>query len=47
MFKPCIDIHDGSVKQIVGGTLSSSADAGGPTLVTNFVSSKPADEFAR
>lgn len=33
-FRPCIDLHDGRVKQIVGGTLS---DHGGE-LVTNFVS---------
>jgi phosphoribosylformimino-5-aminoimidazole carboxamide ribotide isomerase len=34
MFRPCIDLHDGKVKQIVGGTLG-----GDPTrLRTNFVS---------
>ncbi|KAK0486965.1 hypothetical protein EDD18DRAFT_1260050 [Armillaria luteobubalina] len=33
-FRPCIDLHDGQVKQIVGGTLSdTSPDA----LRTNFV----------
>ena len=40
MFRPCIDLHDGKVKQIVGGTLG---DAG---LRTNFVSEKPASWFA-
>lgn len=33
-FRPCIDIHDGKVKQIVGGTLTDRGDA--PR--TNFVS---------
>ncbi len=43
MFRPCIDLHEGKVKQIVGGTLS---DAGGE-LRTNFVSEKPASWFAQ
>jgi phosphoribosylformimino-5-aminoimidazole carboxamide ribonucleotide (ProFAR) isomerase len=34
LFRPCIDIHDGHVKQIVGGTLSET-DPG--SLKTNFV----------
>ncbi|KAJ7638811.1 Phosphoribosylformimino-5-aminoimidazole carboxamide ribotide isomerase [Roridomyces roridus] len=34
-FRPCIDLHDGKVKQIVGGTLSEAAP---DTLKTNFVS---------
>jgi len=33
-FRPCIDLHEGRVKQLVGGTL----DAGSGTLRTNFVS---------
>ena len=40
MFHPCIDLHEGKVKQIVGGTLG---DAG---LRTNFVSEKSAAWFA-
>jgi phosphoribosylformimino-5-aminoimidazole carboxamide ribotide isomerase len=40
MFRPCIDLHEGKVKQIVGGTLG---DAG---LRTNFVSAKSAMWFA-
>src|SRR6185295_17862031 len=40
MFRPCIDLHEGKVKQIVGGTL----DSGG--LRTNFVSDKSAAWFA-
>ncbi|MEY2408761.1 MAG: phosphoribosylformimino-5-aminoimidazole carboxamide ribotide isomerase [Verrucomicrobiota bacterium] len=42
MFRPCIDLHEGKVKQIVGGTL---ADAAGG-LRTNFVSERPASWFA-
>ena len=42
MFRPCIDLRDGKVVQIVGGTLSDN-----PTAVrTNFVSEKPASWFA-
>jgi phosphoribosylformimino-5-aminoimidazole carboxamide ribotide isomerase len=40
MFRPCIDLHEGKVKQIVGGTLGDSG------LRTNFVSDKPAAWFA-
>ena len=42
MFRPCIDLHEGKVKQIVGGTLG--ADAG--QLKTNFVSDRPAAWYA-
>lgn len=42
VFRPCIDLHEGRVKQIVGGTLS---DAGG-ALRTNFVSERSAGWFA-
>lgn len=41
-FRPCIDIHGGEVKQIVGGTLKDQ-DAG---LVTNFTAEKPSSHFA-
>ena len=41
MFRPCIDLHEGKVKQIVGGTL------GGAGLRTNFVSEKSAAWFAQ
>jgi phosphoribosylformimino-5-aminoimidazole carboxamide ribotide isomerase len=40
MFRPCIDLHEGKVKQIVGGTLG---DAG---LRTNFISEKSSAWFA-
>jgi phosphoribosylformimino-5-aminoimidazole carboxamide ribotide isomerase len=33
-FRPCIDLHDGHVKQIVGGTLD---DHNPNALRTNFV----------
>lgn len=41
-FRPCIDLHDGLVKQIVGATLQDNG--GGPT--ENFVSSQSAGWFA-
>lgn len=42
-FRPCIDLHDGVVKQIVGTTLSD----GEPKAVkTNFVAEKPPAWFA-
>lgn len=39
-FRPCIDLHEGQVKQIIGGSLS---DAGADT---NFVSDKEASHYA-
>src|SRR6267378_3752202 len=42
MFRPCIDLHEGKVKQIVGGTLST----GSAQLKTNYVSDRPASWFA-
>ena len=42
-FRPCIDLHDGKVKQIVGSTLSDEPGAG---PVTNFEASKPSEDFA-
>ncbi|XP_068660308.1 1-(5-phosphoribosyl)-5-[(5-phosphoribosylamino)methylideneamino] imidazole-4-carboxamide isomerase, chloroplastic [Aristolochia californica] len=44
-FRPCIDIHNGKVKQIVGSTLKDTAEAGS-TLITNFVSDKSPAVFA-
>ncbi|MDX1952886.1 MAG: phosphoribosylformimino-5-aminoimidazole carboxamide ribotide isomerase [Verrucomicrobiota bacterium] len=43
MFRPCIDLHEGRVKQIVGGTLSDS----GEQLRTHFVSEHSSGWFAR
>ncbi|VFQ99610.1 unnamed protein product [Cuscuta campestris] len=45
-FRPCIDIHKGIVKQIVGSTLQDTKD-GDSSLVTNFVSDKSAAEYAK
>ncbi len=42
MFRPCIDLHEGKVKQIVGGTLAE--ERGG--LRTNFVADRPAAWYA-
>ncbi|MGO8677790.1 MAG: phosphoribosylformimino-5-aminoimidazole carboxamide ribotide isomerase [Limisphaerales bacterium] len=42
MFRPCIDLHEGKVKQIVGGTL----EAGPGRLQTNFVSERSAAWYA-
>lgn len=42
MFRPCIDLHEGKVKQIVGGSLNDRA-AG---LRTNFVSERSSAWFA-
>ncbi len=41
-FRPCIDIHNGKVKQIVGGSLKDAADF----AVENFVSEQDAGFFA-
>ncbi|KAL5507867.1 HIS6 [Sanghuangporus vaninii] len=43
VFRPCIDLHDGRVKQIVGSTLSDDSSA----LRTNFVASETPAHFAR
>ncbi len=42
-FRPCIDLHGGLVKQVVGGTFGAGDD-GGPR--ENFVSQKPAGHYA-
>ncbi|CAN1277335.1 1-(5-phosphoribosyl)-5-[(5-phosphoribosylamino)methylideneamino] imidazole-4-carboxamide isomerase, chloroplastic [Linum perenne] len=44
-FRPCIDIHKGKVKQIVGSTLRDS-NTEGSGLVTNFESDMSAAQFA-
>ena len=56
-FRPCIDLHDGKVKQIVGASLkdlkdaspatsSSSSSSGDSKPVENFVSAEPAAHYA-
>ncbi len=42
-FRPCIDLHHGQVKQIIGGTLRDEGT--GP--VENFVAEQPAGWFAK
>lgn len=42
-FRPCIDIHNGKVKQIVGGSLKDA----GNSATENFVSAQTADFYAR
>ncbi len=40
-FRPCIDLHDGKVKQIVGSTLDADGRA-----TTNFIAEQPPAYFA-
>ena len=41
-FRPCIDIHNGSVKQIVGGSIAGTDES----VVENFVSEQDAAFYA-
>jgi len=43
MFRPCIDLHEGRVKQIVGGSLSDDPSS----VRTNYVAERPAAWYAR
>ncbi len=43
-FRPCIDLHNGKVKQIVGSTLNDDDSA---SLQTNFSSQFPPSHYAR
>jgi hypothetical protein len=42
VFRPCIDLHDGLVKQIVGSSLSDSTPG---DLKTNFVATSVSPEW--
>lgn len=42
-FRPCIDIHNGKIKQIVGGSLADRGDY----AIDNYVSEKNGDYYAR
>lgn len=42
LFRPCIDLHHGCVKQIVGGSLADGQDR----PIENFVADRPAEWFA-
>jgi phosphoribosylformimino-5-aminoimidazole carboxamide ribotide isomerase len=49
-FRPCIDIHDGKVKQIVGGTLRDESDGDGTeknATLENFTSEYDAAYYAK
>lgn len=41
-FRPCIDLHQGVVKQIVGGTLRDNQDP-----LTNFIATQPPSYYAK
>lgn len=41
-FRPCIDLHAGKVKQIVGSTMSNNANE----VIENFVASNPSSFYA-
>ncbi len=43
MFRPCIDLHNGRVKQIVGSSINDNQPS---SLRTNFISEKPPAWFA-
>jgi phosphoribosylformimino-5-aminoimidazole carboxamide ribotide isomerase len=43
-FRPCIDLHQGVVKQIVGSTLSDNSDK---MPATNFTAEKSSDWYAK
>ena len=43
MFRPCIDLHNGRVKQIVGSSINEKQPS---SLRTNFISEKPPAWFA-
>ena len=43
-FRPCIDLHDGMVKQIVGSTLLDNCET---SPETNFTADKPPAWFAQ
>ena len=45
LFRPCIDLHAGQVKQIVGGTLTDNDNS--QSLKTNHISTLPAEHFAK
>ena len=51
VFRPCIDLHNGTVKQIVGGTLRDAQDGSGGddphALTTNFVATHPPSYYAK
>ncbi len=45
-FRPCIDLHSGQVKQIVGSTLTDAPSTEKNDLATNFETDRPAASYA-
>ncbi len=46
-FRPCIDLHSGQVKQIVGSSLSDKkSESVVSSLSTNFETDRPAASYA-
>lgn len=43
-FRPCIDLHNGQVKQIVGSTLTDAKDG---AISENFATERPAADYAK
>lgn len=46
-FRPCIDIHNGSVKQIVGGSLSDQGNLAADNFISNYNAAFYADLYRR
>lgn len=46
-FRPCIDIHNGSVKQIVGGSLRDESDCARDNFVSELMADFYADMYKR
>jgi phosphoribosylformimino-5-aminoimidazole carboxamide ribotide isomerase len=44
-FRPCIDLHNGQVKQIVGSSLNDDKES--TSLNTNFATDRPAADYAK
>ncbi|KAL3944992.1 MAG: hypothetical protein SGBAC_000912 [Bacillariaceae sp.] len=44
-FRPCIDLHNGQVKQIVGSTLNDEKES--DKLNTNFETDRPSQDYAK
>lgn len=46
-FRPCIDLHSGKVKQIVGSTLTTTPSTKDDAVATNFETERPAGDYAK
>ena len=47
VFRPCIDIHNGKVKQIVGGSLKDQGDQAKENFVSHYDSTFYADLYKK